>query len=53
MSKPSTRLLQVIAGSMLEFMPYPKQLNGLRGKDRKHFHRKMTQFFDSTLERDG
>lgn len=36
----------VDAGAPVDYMAYPGQLHGLRGKDFKHFIAKMTDYFD-------
>ncbi len=37
------------AGKDVEYFVYPGRLHGLRGKDRQHFMRKMTAFFQRNL----
>ncbi len=37
------------AGVDVDYFVYPGQLHGLRGKNREHFYRKMTRFFEREL----
>ncbi len=39
------------AGVLLDYMPYPMQEHGIRGKDRKHLYRLLTRFFEERLKR--
>ncbi len=39
------------AGVLIDYMPYPMQKHGLRGKDRLHLYRLMTRFFSEHLDR--
>ncbi len=39
------------AGVLIDYMPYPMQKHGLRGKDRLHLYRLMTRFFGEHLDR--
>lgn len=49
----SLRLLDraIDEGVLLDYMPYPMQLHGLRGKDRKHLYRLMTRYLFEHLRR--
>jgi dipeptidyl aminopeptidase/acylaminoacyl peptidase len=37
------------AGVLLDYMPYPMQEHGLKGKDRNHLYRLLTRFFAEQL----
>ena len=37
-------------GVLLDYMPYPMQKHGLRGKDRKHHYKLLTRYFVDHLK---
>ncbi|MHC4812135.1 MAG: S9 family peptidase [Planctomycetota bacterium] len=38
------------AGVLVDYMPYPMQKHGIRGKDRKHLYKLLTRFFVDHLK---
>lgn len=38
------------AGTLIDYMPYPMQKHGIRGRDRVHLYRLLTRFFEDHLQ---
>ena len=38
------------SGVLVDYMPYPMQKHGIRGRDRLHLYKLLTRFFDDHLK---